>query len=101
MPLLWDAETCRQSAHRSPIASAVQSVEHTIGARGAEEFRELSPLEAAHAFFSEFDRVLARIRTNEQVLQGAQLVHGPDGVLRAPAVSSNNNSETLREGGPR
>jgi len=92
-----EANQGRETAHGAPVASPVQSVEHTVRTDGGEQLRELSPIETAVAFFREFDRILARIRENEQVIQSARLSHGPDDVLRLPAASTKSDSETLRE----
>lgn len=92
-----EAKQGRETAHRAPVASPVQAVEQPVRTDSGEDLRELSPIETAVAFFREFDRILARIRQNEQVIQSARLIHGPDDVLRLPAASTNSDSETLHE----
>ena len=100
MPILWSGlDEGGDASHRTPVTGAVETIQDAIRPGGAEGLRELTGVEAATAFFAEFEHVLARIRRNHQVVHTAQLSHDEDGVLQTPAASSESRSENSREGG--
>lgn len=81
----------------APASCPVQPVEHAISAPGGEGFAELNAAQATEAFNQLFAGLSER-RSNQRIVEAAQLSHGADGVLRPVGLSPKKRGENLGEG---